>query len=588
MTKQSIQVGATPRLVIGDCRDDVLIEAWDQRAIGIFSGGVAELAQQDDGVYLLEGSRERLDLRVPADAEVQIASVRGDLNASGLRALTVGLVYGDCAIEQIAEAVQIEQVRGDLTVDNAQSLALTRQVGGDAQLNRVAMVELAEVRGDLQASAAETVSVGAVGGDAQIVAEETLRYGGVGGDLHAEGHGELAVAGGSTGGDATLAGLRSLQLDNIGGDATIERVSGDVQLNNVGGSAQIERVSGDVQLSVTGGDAQVERVEGSVRIGHVGGDAQVESARGGVQISNVGGDLHLNTAFPAESASAITVGGDATIELPRDASLTLRATVSGDVSGERLVSSGGGMFTAVYGEGAAKLDLMVGGDLNLEGGSTPRSSSASWGWQGFGDEMGRVADELGREFSQMGQELERELTQAFGKFGTGKRPPSAGFDAERQRRAEEQAHRVAEAAAHQAEAHARQVRVRINDREWRFDPERLERLKQQAREAAREGISGALAAVERAIAGMGMPPDAPVPPVPPVPPAPPEAPRAPAPPSWPAPATGQTIRIDAEPAAPSEAAAPRDIEGERAAILQMVAEGRISPEEGDMLLDALG
>ena len=30
------------------------------------------------------------------------------------------------------------------------------------------------------------------------------------------------------------------------------------------------------------------------------------------------------------------------------------------------------------------------------------------------------------------------------------------------------------------------------------------------------------------------------------------------------------------------------VEDERAAILRMVAEGRISPDEGDMLLDALG
>ncbi len=41
--------------------------------------------------------------------------------------------------------------------------------------------------------------------------------------------------------------------------------------------------------------------------------------------------------------------------------------------------------------------------------------------------------------------------------------------------------------------------------------------------------------------------------------------------------------------APEAAQTPApDIETERAAILQMVAEGRISPEEGDMLLDALG
>ena len=77
------------------------------------------------------------------------------------------------------------------------------------------------------------------------------------------------------------------------------------------------------------------------------------------------------------------------------------------------------------------------------------------------------------------------------------------------------------------------------------------------------------------------------------------------PPPPPPAATGQTIRIDVEPTtaagadpvadasatttpAQPEPAAPRDTETERAAILRMVATGRISPEEGDMLLDALG
>jgi hypothetical protein len=65
-----------------------------------------------------------------------------------------------------------------------------------------------------------------------------------------------------------------------------------------------------------------------------------------------------------------------------------------------------------------------------------------------------------------------------------------------------------------------------------------------------------------------------------------------------APATGATIKIDVAPPANASAAEeqsaadvadpPRNVEEERAAILQMVAEGRISPEEGDMLLDALG
>ena len=57
----------------------------------------------------------------------------------------------------------------------------------------------------------------------------------------------------------------------------------------------------------------------------------------------------------------------------------------------------------------------------------------------------------------------------------------------------------------------------MNDREWRMDPERLERLKDQARRAATEGIVGALEAVEQAIGNLGFP-KSPKPPVPPTPP----------------------------------------------------------------------
>ncbi|HWQ13924.1 MAG TPA: hypothetical protein VNL77_14085, partial [Roseiflexaceae bacterium] len=72
------------------------------------------------------------------------------------------------------------------------------------------------------------------------------------------------------------------------------------------------------------------------------------------------------------------------------------------------------------------------------------------------------------------------------------------------------------------------------------------------------------------------------------------------------PATGVTIKMGAPPAAaepavaeaepPSAGAAPAEAQGgqqttpdeRRAAILRMVAEGRITPEEGDLLLEALG
>ena len=83
-------------------------------------------------------------------------------------------------------------------------------------------------------------------------------------------------------------------------------------------------------------------------------------------------------------------------------------------------------------------------------------------------------------------------------------------------------------------------------------------------------------------------------------PTPPKPPSGPVPPP---PFPGQTARAGAEAGTQSEQPSRQngggeaasvtggpapDLEQEREAILRMIAEGRISPEEGDMLLEGLG
>ena len=74
-----------------------------------------------------------------------------------------------------------------------------------------------------------------------------------------------------------------------------------------------------------------------------------------------------------------------------------------------------------------------------------------------------------------------------------------------------------------------------------MDTERLERIKDQARKAATEGIAGALEAVEQAIRNLGVS----KPPKTPAPPTPPSSPTPPVPPT-PSPAPGQTLRTGTE------------------------------------------
>src|SRR5207247_3223829 len=313
---------------------------------------------------------------------------------------------------------------------------------------------------------------------------------------------------------------------------------------------------------------------------------------------SIGGDIELQAAFPAGSHTRLNVGGDASIELPENANLSIRAAVGGEVTGQSITFEGGNLVSLVYGDGAADLELSVGGDLELRGAGNPRSSSNSSSWGDFGKEM----SELGREMGRLGQELGREIAAAFQEAGWSQ---GSEWSRELKRKMDEQARRAqrhaeesarkaqrqAEEAARRAGEHASRVRVRVNDREWRMDPERLERLKEQARKAATEGIVGALEAVEQAIGNLGFPKS----PKPPVPPTPPSSP--------PPPATGQTLRTDTEGVAQKEPSTQQtaggedvsatsgtepDLEQEREAILRMIAEGRISPEEGDMLLEGLG
>ena len=246
------------------------------------------------------------------------------------------------------------------------------------------------------------------------------------------------------------------------------------------------------------------------------------------------------------------------------------------------------MISLNYGDGAAHLELNVGGDLALRGGGDPRNSSStsgSWGW----DEFGREMSSFGLEMSKLGQELSREIAAAFSEASWSQGADIADSIA---RKAEEQARRAqrkAEEQTRRANERASRINVRFNDREWRLDPERLDRIKEQARRAASEGISGALEAVERAVSNLGVPKTPPTPPhgVPPVPPQPPYAAQQ---------GTDQgeqesqpTANGDGDASAtPSQPAPEYNLEQEREAILRMIAEGRVTPEEGDLLLEALG
>jgi hypothetical protein len=316
-----------------------------------------------------------------------------------------------------------------------------------------------------------------------------------------------------------------------------------------------------------------------------------------VEAGSVGGDLLLQATFPPDSRTRVNVGGDAVVVLPDNPNLSIHASVGGDISGRSIIASRSGkLINLSYGDGAAHLELNVGGDLALRGGGSPRSSSSaggSWGWL---DDFGHEMSDFGREMGKLGQDLSREIASAFNEATW---THGANIADDIARKVDEQARRAqrkAEEQARKASERAARVNIRFNDREWRLDPERLERIREQARKATAEGVSGALEAVERAMSNLHVPsaPHPPAPPKPPqgVPPVPPQG----MPPQWP---HSQAEKAQSEPESqqsgssdPVGGSTPEapayNLEQEREAILRMIAEGRVTPEEGDLLLEALG
>jgi len=609
MAQQTFSVGTAPRVMITNAFGDLNVSAWDQQAISIETDGGVALQQEGD-LLAINNCYADIELQVPADTSISVTSLSGDVTIKGMQRVELKGARGDVELENISEAIELADLSGDLDVSSTPALRVRGHTNGDVSLSGVALVEIETAGADLSLEDAETVIVGTVGGDfdAQDVAA-ALRCGTVGGDCQVQGTGSAEVTVGMVGGDLQVHGAARVQVGTVGGDCEIHDMQDAVEVGQIGGDGDITEVGGNLQ------------------VGNVGGDAALKNLGGNIEVGNIGGDMDLRAAFPAGSRTRMNVGGDASVVLPDNPNLSIRAAVGGDISGRSLAfgtSGSGNMVNLVYGDGAAQLELNVGGDLDIRGFGDPRSSTfnASWGDFGremaeLGREMGKMGQEFGREMANLGEELGRELAGAFSDAGWSRGADWANEVARKveerarraQQRAEEQAHRAEERARRMAEQQGRRTEgrasrahVRINDREWRLDPERLERIKEQARRAAAEGVAGALEAVERAVGNLRIPvpPRPPTPPMPgmPVPPAPPTPPTPDQPGSVPmekaTPAEGAAHGESpaGRPASGNQAAASRvpepNLEQERIAILRMIAEGRITPEEGDLLIEALG
>ena len=129
----------------------------------------------------------------------------------------------------------------------------------------------------------------------------SLKIGTVAGDLVIKTiNGNLSVE--ETKGDAVLSNIGSAKIkrvysdlvaNNLSGSLSVEKVFGDVQIRNVEGQISFDQVSGDISAHYVNGSLYISHVEGDINLRTINGDFELKEGRRDVNLRNLGGICSL-------------------------------------------------------------------------------------------------------------------------------------------------------------------------------------------------------------------------------------------------------------------------------------------------------
>jgi len=322
-----------------------------------------------------------------------------------------------------------------------------------------------------------------------------------------------------------------------GTSVTIKQVSGDLDVQEVSGPLAIEVVNGDTTLRDVGpttlrqvsGDLEVREVNGELRVESVSGDVKVRQAVGKVVLQSVRGDLAVRDL---EGGAAVKeVNGDISLSTVLVSGASYEFEARGDISAKVEVSEDGARFTLEGSDLHCRLPLQF----------TERSSR-------------RIVGTLG------GGKADLKLN-ARGDLAISERGESWGPASEAQFES------AMDAWAQQFEAQMAEMQRKLEERLVNIPYVDAEQITRRAQEAAERARRQAERAAERAQA---------------------RAERA----SRKHPHRGVGVHVSwppspSSPAKPAKPPAEPVSDGERMAILKMVADKKITADEAQRLLAAL-
>jgi len=432
----------------------------------------------------------------------------------------------------------------DLKVEQtAAGPAVSARVGCEVRVPASLRVKVREVKGNMDVTGIASLDAEQVRGNLKLNRIEEAAIAEVYGNLRADSISSLRMVG-TVFGDASLKAVGTADLQNVRGNLSA-KAADSLRASRIGGNLQGREIAGPLDAGTVGGNALLRSISGAVAVEQVAGNLVAKHLAGGAKVPKIGGNLTLNGELGQGCTYQFHVRGNANLRLAEDvgADLTLRAgghIVSSLPLADQIQDSTS--LSGRLGQGGTEIALEAGGNVMLGGG---RPSDAA----DLGEEISRQVEEglRGIDLEAIGQQVSAEMESALSRLQVKLESvdwAQIGLDAQRGvERAMEQLQRNMDRMAEKAARQQRKMERRLEREQLRR--ERWEEKRQRA--ARRE--SGAGPAAE----GEGE--------------------------AW--------AEEEVYEPANGPAAAEPDLDEERLSILRMVEQGQITPEEAEMLLDAL-
>jgi hypothetical protein len=346
----------------------------------------------------------------------------------------------------------------------------------------------------------------------------------------------------------------SFHDSHISGDATFKSLEGEINISKLSGnlslrsveSASIGTVNGNVSAKNIDGNLSIESCKGNVSVRDIQGDLTIaESIAGNLTLKEIDGSAKAHSRgnvsveldpFP-ESSYDFQAKGNLSCRVPADASMVVKilngSRISVKIPGVEVPSTIKAPYDLVLGEGDANLMLDATGDVSLA------SRPPDW-------DLGEFEVEMGEDFDQMADVLNDQITAQIEaqmemmEEELEHQLETLSFSLEKTALSAEQAERIAARAREASERANRRAQEKI-----RRSQEKMQRkLEAAQRRAERRARAAERAARDRR--------------------------RRPEPP-------------DTVPTPKQEPVSDE----ERMMILQMLEQGKVTPEEAEQLLAAL-